>query len=194
MRWSLAQQFPWLEVAWARAYLSLFAPAVQNLNAIPNVANVLPDARTWNITPSPIESWSGALNPSQARQVVTAFVTLLQQPVQPAQTQMQQAQPAEPAQTQMQPSVMLGSVTRERASWVTHGLLETLLPAEAFDVWAEEGRDAPRMRRTRSVLRRAAPFVALVRNDREYVRLVNRAVLLEEIAASLGEEPESSRA
>jgi hypothetical protein len=50
------------------------------------------------------------------------------------------------------------------------------------------------MRRTRSVLRRVVPYVALVHGDREYVRLVNRAVLLEEGAASLGEEPQSNNA
>src|SRR5262249_30292260 len=47
---------------------------------------------------------------------------------------------------------------------------------------------------TRSVLRRPAPFVALVRSDREFVRLVNRAALLEEMAISLGEEPETNHA
>ena len=72
-------------------------------------------------------------------------------------------------------------------------MLEKLLSPVAFQLWADAGIDAPRMRRTRSVLRRPAPFVALVQgDDREYVRLVNRSVLLEEIAVSLGEEPESS--
>jgi len=40
------------------------------------------------------------------------------------------------------------------------------------------------------VLRRLGPFVALVRGDREYVRLVNRSVLLEELAKWFGEEPD----
>ena len=79
-----------------------------------------------------------------------------------------------------------------RASWVTRELLEGLLPAECFDRWADAGRDSPRSRRTRSVLRRPSSFVALVQEDREYVRLVNRSMLLEEIAASLGEEPDSN--
>jgi hypothetical protein len=91
----------------------------------------------------------------------------------------------------MKPSITLSSATQERASYVTRNLLEILLPPEAFDLWADAGRDAPRVRRTRSVLRRPAPFIALVQGDREYVRLVNRAVLLEEMAASFAEEPES---
>jgi hypothetical protein len=73
-------------------------------------------------------------------------------------------------------------------------LLATLLPQDAFDGWANAGRDAPPARRTRGVLRKPAPFVALVEGNREYVRLVNRRVLVEEIAASLGEEPGSGQA
>ena len=125
---------------------------------------------------STIESSNGALNPWQARQVVSQFITLLQEsvvlgPSNPAPSSSDASVVVSaPAQAQMQPSVTLGSTTQERASWVTRGLLETLLPPDAFDLWADEGRDAPRMRRTRSVLRRAAPFVALVQGDREYVR------------------------
>ena len=92
----------------------------------------------------------------------------------------------------MQPSVELGSEKRERATWVTREFLEALLPAEAFDLWAYEFRDSARIRLTRSVLRRQGSFVALVRDDREFVRLVNRVVLLEDIATSLGEEPDSN--
>ena len=69
-------------------------------------------------------------------------------------------------------------------------MLEAMLPEEAFELWTDEARDAPRVRRTRSVLRRLGPFVALVRGDREYVRLVNRSVLLEELAKWFGEEPD----
>ena len=38
----------------------------------------------------------------------------------------------------------------------------------------------------------AAPFIALLEGDREFSRLVNRQALLEEIATSLGEEPEEA--
>jgi hypothetical protein len=198
LRWSLAQQFPWLEAAWARAYLSIFPGTPQGTVALPNGAAWLPDPRALSMTPSPIESSSGALNSWQARQVVSEFITLVQEPatIAPPGPALPTSGPAavapSPAQTQMQPSVTLSSGKQERATWITRELLGTLLPPETFDLWADAGRDAPRMRRTRSVLRRPAPFVALVQGDREYVRLVNRSVLLEEIAASLGEEPESS--
>jgi hypothetical protein len=197
VRWSLAQHFPWLETAWVRAYLSIFPANPPSQAAVPNGAAWLPDARSLSMTPSPFLSLNGGLNSWQARQIVSQFITLLQESLAPPPSTANAASsgPAmvasAPAQVQMQPSVTLGSAIQERASWVTRDLLGKLLPPEAFDLWADEGRDEPRMRRTRGVLRRPAPFVALVRGDREYVRLVNRAVLLEEIAASLGEEPES---
>lgn len=37
-----------------------------------------------------------------------------------------------------------------------------------------------------------APFVALLDDDRRFVRLVNRQAFLEDVAVSLGEEPEGS--
>jgi hypothetical protein len=198
VRWALAQQFPWLEAAWARAYLSVFPAFSHGSATVPNGAAWLPDPVTLSMTPSPIESSTGALNPYMARQIVGQFMTLLQETAAPpaapiANPPSGAAMAAVPAQlSQMQPSVLLSSGTLERATSVTRELLETLLPQEAFDVWTDVGRDAPRMRRTRSVLRRSAPFVALVQGDREFVRLVNRTVLLEEMASSLGEEPESS--
>ena len=157
VRWSLAQQFPWLEAAWARAYLGIFPFTQQSTTALPEGAAWLPDPRSLNMAPPPIESSNGALNPWQARQLVSQFITLLQESVGP-----ERAAAAAPSssgaasvtptatQTQMQPSVTLGSKKQERASWVTRELLETLLTPDAFDFWADAGRDAPRMRRTRA--------------------------------------------
>jgi len=87
--------------------------------------------------------------------------------------------------------VRLSGTLQERAEWVTRDLLASLLPQEAFDAWANALRDAPRARRTRAVLRCAMPFVGLVEGDREFTRLANRQALLEDIATSLGEEPET---
>lgn len=72
-------------------------------------------------------------------------------------------------------------------------LLETLLPREAFELWAKADLDGPQARRTRRVLRKAGPFVALVqdKNRREFLRLINRGILVEELAASAADEPET---
>lgn len=76
----------------------------------------------------------------------------------------------------------------ERASFVTRELLSRILHPSAFLAWSDELIDAPRAKRTRAVLRRVEPFVALTRGDREIVRLVNRRAFLEDVASSLAEE------
>jgi hypothetical protein len=209
IRWSLACQYPWLEAAWLRAYTTVF-PAYPPAGVIvPIGAAWLPDALTINPAPSPIQSFTGALEPMSARNVVSQFIQLLQTsapatpgppPLLPAPAATKSiGTPASVLAPVIAPSttpgdtwVIFASGVQERATWVSRQMLETMLPQEAFEVWADEARDAPRGRRTRGVLRRPGQFVALVRSDREYVRLINRAVLLEEMAAMYGEEPEQA--
>jgi hypothetical protein len=191
VRWILASKFPWLEAAWACAYLNVF-PAFSPANVVvPNGAKWLPDLLNLSPTPPQINSANGALGSQQARQLVAKFIDSLQLPPVTANApQNPGATAATPAQVPLQPMVLLRQGVRERASFVTRNLLKELLPQDAFELWAYLERDAPRMRRTRAVLRCPGPFVALLDEDRRYKRLVNRAVFLEEIAASLGEEPE----
>jgi hypothetical protein len=125
-----------------------------------------------------IQSDTGALEPRQARQCASGFIDLLQRQHLPA------------AGVSDVEWVTLRATTQERAAWVTRELLESILPQEAFNAWVYTLRDAPRAQRTRAVLRRAGAFVALVEANREFARLANRQALLEEIATSLGEEPE----
>jgi hypothetical protein len=124
-----------------------------------------------------VTSDTGGLEPLQARQIVTNFITSLQQTSEPV-------APQEPQEWEA-----LNASLHERASWVTRSLLTSLLPPAAFLAWANDMRDAPRGKRTRAVLRRrVADFVALTEGDREFVRLASRRALLEDIADSLGEE------
>lgn len=200
IRWLLACRYPWLEAAWQRAYLSVFpayAPSPSPAGvAVPYGAAWLPDPLTIAPDSSPIRSNTGALDPIMARTVVGQFIQLLQVP--PSGIATAAAVPASvmaPFETVKTPLpgdtwVKFASETQERAAWVTRSMLETMLAADAFDLWMDEARDAPRAKRTRALLRRPGPFVALVRGNREYVRLVNRQTLLEQLAAHSGEEPE----
>jgi hypothetical protein len=208
IRWSLACKYPWLETAWLRAYTTTIFPAVTPPGVtVPNGAAWLPDPLKIGPTPSPIKSSTGALEPWMARNIVGQFIQLLQTPA-----AVQSPSPALPGSVSAPPIpglpasvsapvvvqtslpgdtwVTFASGTQERSAWVSRQMLEAMLPEEAFELWTDEARDAPRVRRTRSVLRRLGPFVALVRGDREYVRLVNRSVLLEELAKWFGEEPD----
>lgn len=200
VRWWLAGQYPWLEAAWLRTYMNIFpsgppttAPAG---TTVPVGAAWLPDPLTLNIFPSPIQPPTGAFEPWRARDVVSQYIQLLQIPA-PG------AVPASSAPASVMAPVVtvnttvpgdtwvtFASGTQERAAWVTRSMLESMLPQEAFELFMDEARDAPRSKRTRALLRRRGPFVALVRGDREYVRLVNRSKLVEELAAYSGEEPE----
>ncbi len=200
IRWSLACMYPWMEAAWLRACTNVFPAFVPSSTpagvTVPNGAAWLPDPLTINPDPSPIQSSTGALEPWTARNVVGQFIQLLQiaaPATQPPILAVPASVSAPVVVTSPSPGdtwVTFASGTRERAAWVTRQMLERMLPAEAFELWTDEVRDAPRARRTRNVLRRPGLFVALVRGDREYVRLVNRSVLLEELATWFGEEPE----
>ena len=201
IRWSLACLHPWMEAVWLRAYTNVFpafAPSTTGTGVtVPNGAAWLPDPLTITPVPSPFQSSTGALEPWTARNVVGQFIQLLQIAAPAAQPPLPTvpasvSTPAVVVKTQIPGDtwVSFASGTQERAAWVTRQMLETMLAADAFELWTDEARDAPRARRTRNVLRRPGPFVALVRGDREYVRLVNRSVLLEELAVWFGEEPE----
>jgi hypothetical protein len=201
VRWALAQRYPWLEAAWTRSYLALFpATVAAGPTPLPPSAAFLPDPRTLAGQPPIIKSITGATEPYAARQLVSRYIDSLQQP--PASPAPPGAPappiapaPVAPAATGAEDWVVLSPTTRERARWVTRELLTELLPPDALRAWTDVFRDAPAARRTRAVLRRAAPFVALVEGpDREFVRLVNRRALLEDIATSLGEEPEGTTA
>jgi hypothetical protein len=81
-------------------------------------------------------------------------------------------------------------MVEERAAWITREMLREMLPPDTFGAWIDASRDVSRAKRTRAVLRRQSmPFVALTEGDREFIRLVNRTALLEELAVASGDEP-----
>jgi len=176
VRWALAQKYPWLEAAWIRACLLV----IQGYGRMrpPQGAAPLPDPRIFDQTF--ITSDQGAFDPEKAIDVVWAFLEGIQEPAPVPGTEKKEHW------TELRRSI------RERAEYVTPELLRSLLPPTAFDAWSYRMRDAPQPRRTRAVLRRTGDFVALVENDREFIRLSSRRALLEEIAKSLSEELESA--
>ena len=162
VRWALARRFPWLQAAFANAEAS----QAENPQITTTVKTI---------------SDTGAMEPWMARQLVSSFIAALQRPaITPV---------ARPAQASGD-WVPLGHA-EERASWVTRRLLAELLPESAFAASAKALSDESRARRSRALLRCPMPFVALVDDRCEFLRLVNRWAYLEDVAASLGEEPDS---
>lgn len=186
LRWALACRFPWLEAAHGLAVDSLF-PRDYKIDPLPPGAAWSVDAGKMPSSAQTFVSDTGAVAPVQARQIVERFLTALQRPV-----------PAPPATAAAGADatanadewVSLNPWTRERSAWVSGDMLVSLLPEASFSAWSDEFLDAPRAQRTRAILRRAGAFVALLDTDRQFKRLVSRHTLLEELAASAGEESE----
>jgi hypothetical protein len=193
---ALGKRYPWLEVALARANLKPLCSGYGPSNAkAPDGAVWLPDPLTYqphayldqDRNAKVVNEFIGSLQERSAVGTHPSAVLPTENPMEKKNENLKQEEEEEEEET----FVMLRYGRRERSAWVTRDLLVALLPEEAFDLWADAGRDAPPICRSRAVLRRAAPFVALVQGDREYWRLTNRTTLLEQIAVSLGEEPES---
>jgi hypothetical protein len=106
-----------------------------------------------------ITSKTGALNPFMARQLVGRFIDLVQ-------SQSLAGPQSVPQIGSRDQWVKLESGNFERSAWVMRQLLRELLPDDAFNAWADESRDQPRIKRAQFVLGiREANFV---RNARSY--------------------------
>ena len=190
LRWALAQRYPWLEVAFARAYAET---ASGNNDVLPTPRTAMADQRF-------IASNTGGLEPWSAAQLVARFIESLQvQTPTPAPTSAPLAPPAPAAPaastaiaTPESEWVTLKGERKERAQWVRSKLLRELLPDSAFQTWTDVPIEASRAARVRAVLLRHAPFVALVDQDRRFTRLIDRRALLEDVARGVDQQVEGS--
>jgi len=165
IRWALSQRQPWLEMAFAQAY----AEAHFNIAVVPfpSVGSI----QVNQMGQPKIKSLTGGLEPSVATNLVRRFIQLVQD-----------------TSAGTGPDwVSLSAARMERAEWVTTALLHQVLSADAFEMWTHEDRDKPRSDRAKAVLRRQAPFVALVNVDRQFTRLIDRRALLEKVATGMDE-------
>jgi len=154
-----------------------------SMPTVPQGAAWLPDTMA-TLQPLVISN-TGAMDPFQARQMVARFIDSLQRPI----TTPQRPDVAEPPEAPAGWTPVGGR--EERAEYINADFLRAILPQEAFTAWSDAFDDAPRAKRTRAVLRRISPFVALTHGDREFVRLVNRKAFVEEVVAPLSDEPEA---
>lgn len=170
VRWTLARRYPWLEGAFAQAYASLFfPPAGQGL------------VTQWPT----LTSDHGALEPWQASQVITSFITGVQKLA------------LEPNDDTRE-WIKVGKDERWEHAWRLDGdTLHRILGDRLLNSYAPENPDAPSLDRTRMVLNREGRYVALVKDGGTYTRLVDRQALLEEVAqrvvASLNQETATTR-
>jgi len=189
LRWALARRFPWLEIAFARAY----AETASNMNG------VLPTPLTAQAEYGFIAADTGGLAPWSAGQLVGRFIESLQVPAPVAAPPPPPLAPAVPVPPPLPPIatpdsewVTLKNERKERAQWITSRLLRELLPETSFQAWTDVPLEASRAARVRAVLLRRMPFVALVDRDRRFTRLIDRRALIEDVVRSVDQQLEGS--
>jgi len=182
LRWALARRYPWLEVAFARAYAEV-SPTGQ--------PNQLPAPLTVQSSAAFITSETGGLEPHTAAQLVGRFIAAIQRPATSPPLLPPGAAPPQPPVADPE-WVTLKNGPDERSQWVTRALLRELLPEDAFQAWTDLPREAPRAARLRAVLLRRAPFVALVGHDGCFFRLIDRRALLEDVVRGVEQEMDQS--
>jgi len=157
VRWILAQNYPWLEAAFVRAY-------AEALTGVPAPSN-------WQVhsAQEAISTAQGGIAPPMAVALVRRFIEIVQD------------QPAAPDQSWAD----LDANRKKHASWIAQPLLERLLSAEGIEPWDYEAPDEPRDRRTKAVLRKRVPFVALLNRNGQFARLIDRSALIEEVVSRL---------
>lgn len=165
LRWGLARRYPWLEVAYVQALAQVYQAEDPRVTAMLSITTD-----------------NGALEPYRAQQLIQGFIGAIQRPV--------GVMPAGGAGTGDQEWVTLEQVTQERAAWVTPKVLNELLPLSDLGESVIVRDDMSPARLSRAVLRRMVPFVALVNEKGQYLRLVDRRAYLESLAAQVGQEPE----
>jgi hypothetical protein len=87
-------------------------------------------------------------------------------------------------------SQLRSSGSWDRSRWLTLERFNKDLRSALFDLelsQLEDTPDTPAENRTRAVLRRRLPFVALVNQRGEFKRLIDRQVVIELVAATLGD-------
>lgn len=166
IRWRLAADQPWLELAYANAYALV---ASGNPFGAGATRSPLDLARSNGFT-----RIDGSLNPKDAGQLVSNFVKSLK---------LNQAIPPFPPP----PETVSISSGEERATWVTSSELNRIM---GHALWVDSlpydtSTDPETKKRyIRNILRKTSPYVAIT-VDRGFKSLVNRVALLDEVAENL---------
>jgi hypothetical protein len=175
VRRALGRRYPWLEEACARALSAAYPPRPPGA----------PGASTFSgqVSPlapaTPAEQW-------RVSNFVRRFVEDLQRNTDP---------PAHERDSYLE----IGTAPKvwERAHWIDGERLERDLDDALARAWVDETLDSPGRSISEAIMRRNAPFVALVDADRRFAGLVDRHALLAQMAAgasrkAAGESPRPS--
>jgi hypothetical protein len=156
VRWALARQYPWLEVAYAKAY-----------------SQALPDEpQTMSSKMGIITSDGGAIEPYRAMNIAKEFLRNIQ---------VGKPRPPNPSQEWQK----LDRNLWERAAWLNESELRRILNVNLEDFsWIEDAPDASPEAQLQIALRQKSPFVTLVVQGR-FKSLIDRQALLEAVGLQL---------
>ena len=174
VRWAFAKECPWLEAAYVRAYHKAVGG---------NDPKYMTHGSTF------ITTAQGGLTVPVAQQLLTSFLDEVQAKGSPAPYAMMMSSPPGPAPAHGEDwQELRQGALRERAAWLDEGRLRRIMGDHFYDSWCPEEIDAPAEERVRRVLRRAAPFVAVLGEGHRFKSLVDRQALLEALAVKVRSE------
>jgi hypothetical protein len=169
----LARKYPWLEVAYAAAY----AAATANANAM-------------TVVTSPTGRLGRQFDPSDPEPSVWLLRTFLQRIQWPPEAGAAPLVPPPPvAPLPNAPDwvpINEANQTREHATWLTSDLLEEILGEELkfSHVGTETLRGKSSGEQVRQVLAQSGRYVAVTREEFRFDYLIDRSLLLEQVARS----------
>ena len=166
VRWGLAHHYPWLEEALESAYASQGPNYLRQKDAI---------------------SATGAVSPWVAQEIGRAFLRAIQAPLPPATPSPQVTSPREPIAEEWVPVPATKGLPaqdlHEHGEWLGGAHIEAILGAALQqDAWVTDDPSVSDENQVKAVLRRSGDLVAMVQRDMAFSRLVDRRMLLDEIA------------
>jgi Putative peptidoglycan binding domain len=165
VRSRLGIRYPWLEEACIRTFAGQYMPRDGSESAgAPTFLSVQPRRVTYGSTASEVQEF--------VRQFVMHLQ--LQSPTAPPQN--------EEASYLLIPAAGTGQPMWERAHWIDGERLERDLADVLENDWYEDSPDTRRNLAEEAILKRKGTFVALVNRDRQFLGLVDRYALLDQIS------------
>lgn len=154
VRWALAQQYPWLEAAYARAYADV----------------LLPPGNQWpgsdlGFTPT------GAMDRDRARHIAEKFLSNIQSPT-----------PPPPDEKRQWDSLGNPPTVWERAEWITGNLLRGLMKDDLQEGHTTLSVLQTPEEQIPLIAEHDSQLVGITRSDGRFQSLVDRTALLEEVA------------
>jgi hypothetical protein len=167
IRWALAKRYPWLERAYAEAYVAISSQR----NAV-----VVSHGGRLGYPHAPGDPGAGI-------ELLKEFLQRIQQPFPPSPL------PAEEAQWVV---VDPATNTQEHASWINAEELERLLGNDCNTavVYSSELRSKNAAGQLKAFLAVPSQFVAVIADDRRFEYLVRRDMLVEQVAKRMTSEPD----